>query len=719
MIVTLGHLSLWIAACMSLIMWGLWPRKQEMSKSTPLIETLTILQFAMVFFSFSALTYAFVTSDYSVASVALNSNHLMPIMYRFSAVWGNHEGSMLLWVLLFTAYSAAYALMKPNPLKRETLLWQSFIIFFFLLYLILIANPFDQLEVIPRMGMGLNPLLEDPALSIHPPFLFAGYVGFGFLFSYALAILHHKKYSKGYFLDLRRWTLVPWMFLSIGITLGSFWAYYELGWGGWWFWDPVENVSLMPWLAATVLLHVLSVSKNTGHLKRSSLLLALIPFLLSVFGAFIVRSGILTSVHAFAVDPLNGIYLFCALMIFMVIGLTIWFRNAGAFEGRGLLKLNSREGIMSMGSLLILTMLGVVFIGTVYPLVLDYIIDEQIVVGAPFFNTTLMPIAFGILILMAIAPRFDDQVLKAQLLMGAVVFMGSMLTSLYLYSDGPFVAHIALAMAVWMMIAMFMGMKINSMTLAHVGFGIAIACMSIDVLGQQEVVQIVPIGKTINVGGQSVTLESVHQRQGPYFKQEVATLKVNGESVLLPERRFYPLHEAITTETALLTKGISQLYAALGDYKGNDRWTLRLTWHPFVLGIWLGGLLMGSGGLWGLVTRQRRLLVLLLLIALPQENLLAAKDRVSILAQQILCPTCAGQSVDESSTAAAREIKLLIMARIAEGKTDKEILNEVEKRYGTNVLTRPPFHLSTMLLWLSPMVILGMTGACIWWRRHK
>ncbi|MBX9925630.1 MAG: heme lyase CcmF/NrfE family subunit, partial [Hyphomicrobiaceae bacterium] len=409
MIVELGHFALVLALVVALFQTTV-PAYGARIGNTRLMETAdtaALLQAGLLALSFAALTYAYVTSDFSVANVATNSHSTKPLIYKISGVWGNHEGSMLLWVLILSVFGAIVAVFGtnlPRPFKSITLSVQASVALAFLLFTVATSNPFLRLDPAPSDGRGLNPILQDPALAFHPPFLYMGYVGFSMAFSFAIAALVEGRTTAAWARWVRPWTLLAWMCLTLGIAMGSWWAYYELGWGGWWFWDPVENASFMPWLAGTALLHSAIVMEKRDSLKVWTILLAILTFSLSLMGTFLVRSGVLSSVHAFAVDPERGVFILAILAFFTGGGLALYAWRAAELRQGGVFGAVSRESGLVLNNILLTTACVTVLIGTLYPLALEAITGEKISVGAPYFNFTFIPLMLPLLLALPFGP---------------------------------------------------------------------------------------------------------------------------------------------------------------------------------------------------------------------------------------------------------------------------------------------------------------------------
>ena len=611
------------------------------------------VQLAAIAVAFAALTHAYVTSDFSVASVARNSHTTMPFLYRLTGVWGNHEGSMLLWVLILAIMSAAVASFGanlPESLRARVLAVQGMIGTAFLAFILFTSNPFTRQFPAPLDGRELNPLLQDPGLAFHPPWLYLGYVGFSVAFSFAVAALIEGKVDPAWARWVRPWTLFAWLSLTIGIALGSWWAYYELGWGGWWFWDPVENASFMPWLIGTALLHSAVVVEKRDALKSWTILLALIAFSFSLIGTFLVRSGVLTSVHAFAVDPARGVFIL--MILFAAIGgsLALYAWRAPALKTGGLFQPLSREGALVLNNLLLATGTATVLLGTLYPLFLDVLGAGKVSVGPPYFNSTFVPLMVPLVAAMAVGPllswkRADIAGAISRLAVAGIATVAVIGIVLYASGGTGFLAAVGLGLAAWLFIGtmieftdrlrLFRAPLAESfdrwrhlprsalgMTVAHGGLAITIAGMTASSLFQAEQILAMRAGEVVSMRGYDLRFEGVIAMTGPNYQGERARFIVSSGgkpvTVLAPERRFYPVQRQQTTEAAIHTTGFADLYVVVGDSDGKGAWTVRLYHNPLVPWIWAGCLVMALGG--GLSLTDRRLRV-----GAPKQRLAAAE----------------------------------------------------------------------------------------------
>ncbi len=644
MIAEIGHYALVLALALSLIQGTLPVFGARVGDRTlmGIAEPVAIVQFLFVALSFAALTALYVTSDFSVANVFENSHSQKPLIYKISGVWGNHEGSMLLWALILAIFGAMVAVFGrnlPDSLRANVLGVQSWIAAAFQLFILGTSNPFARLPQAPFEGRDLNPILQDIGLAVHPPLLYLGYVGFSISFSFAVAALIEGRIDAAWARWVRPWTLAAWVFLTLGIAMGSYWAYYELGWGGWWFWDPVENASLMPWLAGTALLHSAVVMEKRNALKVWTILLAILAFSLSLLGTFLVRSGVLTSVHTFASDPSRGVFILAILVFFIGGSLALFAWRASTLKQGGLFAPISREGALVFNNLFLTTACATVLVGTLYPLALEGLTGEKISVGAPFFNATFGPLFLPLLIAMPFGPllawKRGDLYAAAQRLMAAfgigLVAMGATFAIAY---GGPVLAPFLIGIAFFAMagaltdlaerIQLFRMSPGASMrrlfglprsaigtTIAHFGIGLCLLGIACEAnYGAERILAMKP-GQSVSLRGYDITFDDLLSRAGPNYRELLAqfTIKSGGETIgrLEPSKRTFAARQSSTTEAALLTRGFSQIYLSLGDVSSDGTIAVRLYHKPLVLLIWLGALVMAVGG--GLSLTDRRLRV--------------------------------------------------------------------------------------------------------------
>ncbi|MBN9041253.1 MAG: c-type cytochrome biogenesis protein CcmF [Rhizobiales bacterium 62-47] len=643
MIAEAGHYALVLALGLALIQ-SIVPVIGAKLRDTALMQvarSTALAQLLFVGLSFLALVALHVTSDFSVANVYENSHSLKPLIYKITGVWGNHEGSMLLWVsilALFGGLVATFGNNLPLSLRAHVLAVQGWISTAFYLFILVTSNPFLRLANAPMEGRDLNPVLQDVGLAVHPPLLYLGYVGFSISFSFAVAALIEGRIDAAWARWVRPWTLMAWMFLTLGIAMGSYWAYYELGWGGWWFWDPVENASLMPWLAGTALLHSAVVMEKRNALKVWTILLAILTFSLSLLGTFLVRSGVLTSVHAFATDPTRGVFILLILCFFIGGSLTLYAWRASALKQGGLFAPISREGSLVLNNLLLTTACATVFVGTLYPLGLEVLTGERISVGAPFFNLTFAPLFVPLMLAMPFGPllawKRGDLLGAAQRLYaasGAALIAVAVLWAWV--RGGSAFAPLAIGLAIFVIAGALTDLAERCMlfrvplpiswrrarglpraawgtVFAHAGVGVALIGIVCESTWNTELITTLKPNDVAKVAGYEMKLDDITQRQGPNFSELVThfTVTSNGKTigVMTPSKRNFTTRSASTTEAALLSRGPSQLYVSLGDAAANGGIAVRIYHKPMVLLIWFGPVLMAFGGLLSLTDRRLR-----------------------------------------------------------------------------------------------------------------
>jgi len=640
----LGHFALVLALGLALIqsivpVIGVHRRDGSLMR---LASSTALAQFVFVALSFLALTACYVTSDFSVATIYENSHSMMPLVYKFTSVWGNHEGSMLLWVLILSLFGALVALFGnnlPAALKAHVLAVQSWIACAFYLFILLTSNPFLRLAPAPFEGRDLNPILQDIGLAIHPPLLYLGYVGFSIAFSFAVAALLEGRIDAAWARWVRPWTLAAWMCLTVGIAMGSYWAYYELGWGGFWFWDPVENASLMPWLAGTALLHSAVVMEKRNALKIWTILLAILAFSLSLVGTFLVRSGVLTSVHTYANDPARGVFILAILVVFIGGGLALFAWRAPLLKQGGLFAPISREGALILNNLFLTTACLTVFVGTLYPLALEAITGAKISVGPPFFNLTFGPLFVPLLFAMPFGPllawKRGDILGVAQRLMGAfAVGLVTIAVVAAAESEVSVLAPFGIGLALFVMtgavtdiverIGLFRvplsvvrqraaGLPRSVWGTAFAHFGIAVTLLGVVSVGtwaNERIVGLKP-SQTVSLSGFDLSFDGLVQRSGPNYRELVGKFTVRRGGVPIatmePAKRSFESRATTTTEAALLTRGFSQLYLSLGDVNDDGSVAVRLYYKPMVLLIWIGAVVMMFGGALSLSDRRLRI----------------------------------------------------------------------------------------------------------------
>jgi cytochrome c-type biogenesis protein CcmF len=642
-ITELGHFALLLALVLAAtqMLVPAWGAHRFEPRLMAVAAPAAIVQFMLVSVAFAALTHAFVTSDFSVELVWANSHSAKPLLYKISGVWGNHEGSMLLWVLILALFGAAVGLFGanlPQAFKARVLSVQGALCFAFLLFIVFTSNPFLRLMPAAPEGQGLNPILQDPALAFHPPFLYVGYVGFSMAFSFAVAALWEGRIDAVWARWVRPWTLAAWVSLTIGIAMGSWWAYYTLGWGGWWFWDPVENASFMPWLAGTALLHSAVVMEKREALKIWTILLAILTFSLSLMGTFLVRSGILTSVHAFAVDPKRGVVILGILAVFIGGALTLYAWRVSALKAGGLFQPISREGALVVNNVLLTTAAATVLIGTLYPLGLEAVTGAKISVGAPYFDMTFVPLMIPLLLAMPVGAllawkRGDLSAALHRLLAAAI---GALVVAAFVFAfirRGPWLAPLALLLGAWVICgaltewaqrikaftvpfdeslrrARGLPRSAHGMMLAHAGVGVMVLGITGATAWNTEAVQAISPGQTLAIGGYELTFRGATPRAGPNYQETVGSLDVasRGRAIttLDPSKRIFTAPRQATTQAAIYNAWSGDLYVVLGDALADGAFVVRAYFHPLVRLIWIGALIMGLGGIFSLSDRRLR-----------------------------------------------------------------------------------------------------------------
>ncbi len=642
--VEIGHFALVLAFALSLVQTAvpLIGARAGNDRLMAVAAPVAVSGFFLTLLSFAALAAAYAQSDFSVANVWENSHSLQPLLFKITGAWGNHEGSMLLWVLILTFFGALIALFSANlplTLRANVLAVQGLIGAAFFLFIITTSNPFVRLSPAPIEGRDLNPVLQDLGLAIHPPLLYLGYVGFSVCFSFSVAALIEGRIDAAWARWVRPWTLVAWVFLTGGIAMGSYWAYYELGWGGFWFWDPVENASFMPWLAGTALLHSAIVMEKRSALKIWTLLLAILTFSLSLLGTFLVRSGVLTSVHAFATDPTRGIFILCILIFFIGGSLALFALRASSLTTGGLFQPISREGALVLNNLFLTTATATVLVGTLYPLAVEAISADKISVGAPFFDLTFIPLMVPLLVLVPFGPllawKRGDVLAAAQRLMMAfaAALVAMLVTALFIDGSSVF-AVLGAGLAFWVVVGALTDLAVKSgagsssfatmarrfaglprsmygTALAHMGLGLTtLGIVGAVCFGTENILSIRP-GETVTVSGYTLRFEGLYPVQGPNYAEERARFTLIGSGgvaagEIVSAKRLYPVRQTTTTEAGIRTIGFSQLYVSIGDDAEDGSVAVRIWWKPLVTLIWIGALVMMVGGAMSLMDRRLR-----------------------------------------------------------------------------------------------------------------
>ena len=656
MIVEIGHFSLILAlfiACLQGTLPIIGAQRGDYTFMAVAVPT-AIIQFVLILGAFLSLTYAFVVSDFSVINVASNSHTEKPILYKISGVWGNHEGSMLLWALILSGYGAAIAAFGKNlrpTLKVRILAVQALIGVGVLTFILLTSNPFLRLSPIPNNGNGLNPLLQDPGLAFHPPLLYLGYVGLSLTFSFAVAALIEGRVDAAWARWVRPWTLAAWGFLTGGIVLGSWWAYYELGWGGWWFWDPVENASFMPWLAATALLHSAIVSEKRDSLKTWTIFLAIMAFGLSLLGTFLVRSGVITSVHAFASDPTRGVFILLLLVVTIGGAFILFAWRGPSLQGRGVFQPVSREGGLVVNNFLLTVAAASILLGTLYPLFIDVLELGKVSVGAPYFESVFVPMMIPMVAIMGVAPllkwkRGDYKTALEKLRIAVILSIIGGLGVWILIDHASALAALGMTISLWLFIATFTELAVRiklfeiplkksfhnlchqpraswGMTLAHAGLAVAIAGMTASSAWKVENIQVMNFGENIDVAGYTYTLKEVKEVKGPNYTALRGTFIVKKGNdiswILKPEKRFYTDPVMVTTEAAIRPTFLGDLYAVIGDREEKSGgYVTRIYFNPLVPWMWVGAIFMVLGAAISLTDRRHR-------VGAPSNNKVAIK----------------------------------------------------------------------------------------------
>jgi cytochrome c-type biogenesis protein CcmF len=642
MIVEIGHFALVLALAVALVQtvlpaWGAHTRDVRLMQ---VAEPAAFAQLGLIAIAFLALTHAYVTSDFSVANVVANSHSEKPLIYKISGVWGNHEGSMLLWVLILALFGAAVARWGgnlPATLRADVLAVQALIGVAFLAFIVFASNPFTRIAPQPE-GLGLNPILQDPALAFHPPFLYAGYVGLSVAFAFAVAALVEGRTDAAWARWVRPWTLAAWVCLTLGIAMGSWWAYYELGWGGWWFWDPVENASLMPWLAATALLHSALVMEKREALKVWTVLLAILAFSLSLIGTFLVRSGVLTSVHAFAVDPRRGIFILAILVTLIGGALALYAWRAPRLKQGELFAPISREGALVLNNVLLTVACATIFVGTLYPLALESLTGEKISVGPPYFNATFGPLMVPLLLAVPLGPllawkRGDLLGAVQRLLAAGLAALVALVACLALVWRGPWLAPFGIALGAWVvagavaewaqrvkLLAVPAGESLTralglpraayGTLLGHAGLGLAVIGIVATSAWRSETVLALKPGEHGDVAGYTFAFQGTALARGPNYDEQVGRVSVTraGAPVaeLRPSKRLYDAPRQTTTEAAIHASWRGDLYIVLGDALAGGAFVVRAYFNPLVRMIWLGALVMALGGVLSLLDCRLR-----------------------------------------------------------------------------------------------------------------
>ena len=596
------------------------------------------LMFFSIFASFLCLTYSFITSDFSLKIISENSNSQLPIIYKITGVWGNHEGSILLWLLVMIFFGFLFSKSKVSDfnLKKNVICVQAALCFLVGIFIFFTSSPFERILPPNIEGKDLNPLLQDPGLAIHPPFLYLGYVGFSIVYSIAIGGLLRKKIDSEFIKLLKPWVYLSWIFLTCGIGLGSWWAYYELGWGGFWFWDPVENASLLPWLTGTALLHSIIISEKKGSMIAWTLLLSIITFSLSLVGTFLVRSGVLVSVHAFANDPSRGVFILGLLILVIGFGLICFVKNYKSFiKASDYIHPLSKEGAISLNNVFMLTITGTIFFGTIYPLIADALFNKKISVGAPFFNAVIIPFTIPLVLGMILGPFLKwgkDDIIKIWQRLKYLVISILTLSIIYWYfqNKSPILSLVFITLSIWLLFSSIfeifdqfhkkrktnskfwkIPVKIYSQSIAHIGFSLLIIGATGTSVLKKESIQFQDIGDEIKISKYLVKFNGVNEKKGQNYKTDYASFDIFVDEkfikTLHPEKRYYNSGNQVTTEAAIHSDYSGDLYIAIGDQNELETkaWTTRIWFNPFTVWIWIGTFVMALGALISLISKRK------------------------------------------------------------------------------------------------------------------
>ena len=619
----LGNLTLWLSLLFAISQFFI----SKKNKKSKLITISVIGLLISSLTSFFLLMYSHVISDFSVLNVFQNSHTTKPLLYKVSGVWGNHEGSMLLWILVLTIFNyLIYKLYneKNSIFISKTLETQAFITIGFILFTILTSNPFEIINPAQTDGLGFNPILQDPALAIHPPLLYMGYVGFSAAFSISIATLALENNEKiPWYSYMKPFVVAAWTFLTIGIAFGALWAYYELGWGGWWFWDPVENASFMPWLLGTALLHSLITVEKKKSLQSWVLLLSILAFLLSVLGTFLVRSGILTSVHTFALDPSRGIYILAFTAILGGYSLILFGLKSKKYLSNSYFSFFSKEGSILVNNILMVVVCSSVFLGTIYPLLVEAFTNNKISVGEPYYNTTVVPIMIPAILIMGIGPilswgKEDGSKTFKKIFPSILLTLLITIFIFLFYQTYSLIGVVGILLAFWIIannVIIFLKKKenlSNGMVMAHLGIGLLILGITGSSVWQEEKITRMKVGNETNIREYNIILKEINEIKGPNYLALQGNFLVydkekNIITKLKPENRFYPITNNFTTEASIHTNLLRDLYIVLGEGNVNDGWVVRIYYNPLVMWIWIGALTIFLGGIVSMNSNLKKL----------------------------------------------------------------------------------------------------------------
>ena len=626
MVPSLGNFALWLSLCFAILQFIISHKRISHFRSK--LNSVAVNGLLLcVLISFFSLMYSYIVSDFSVMNVFQNSHTTKPLMYKVSAVWGNHEGSMLLWMLVLTIFN--YFIFKlynqtNSIFISKALETQAFIIIGFLLFTLLTSNPFERILPAQPNGLGFNPILQDPALAIHPPLLYIGYVGFSAVFSLSIATLSLRNNEKiPWYIYMKPFVIASWTFLTIGIAFGSVWAYYELGWGGWWFWDPVENASFMPWLLGTALLHSLIIVEKKKSLQSWVLLLSILAFLLSVVGTFLVRSGILTSVHTFALDPSRGIYILAFTALLGGYSLILFGLKSKKYIKNNYFSFFSKEGSILVNNILMVIVCATVFLGTIYPLLIEAFTNNKISVGEPYYNSTIVPIMIPAILIMGIGPmlswgREDKSKIFKKIFPSILLTIIITVFIFLFYQSYNLIGIVGIILAFWIIsnnfIILFQKIpnRSSGMIIAHLGIGLLILGITGSSVWQEEKIARMKINSEIKIKKYNIVFKEINEIRGPNYVALKGNFLVYDEkktiiTKLKPENRFYPITNNFTTEASIHTNLLRDLYIVLGEGNINDGWVVRIYYNPLVIWIWIGALTIFLGGIVSMTSNLEKL----------------------------------------------------------------------------------------------------------------
>ena len=739
--INFANFSVFIVAILSLMQFfiPLFGKIFSLKTLNYTISFISISCFALLSISFLTLIFAYINSDFSLLNVWSNSHTSKPLIYKISGSWGNHEGSMLLWCWVMSLYGFFVAInfqKISSDFKTKILMFQGILSFGFIIFLKFKSNPFEKLFPVPEEGIGLNPLLQDPGLAFHPPFLYLGYVGLSIVWSFALAGLFNDSFDRNWATKTKPWVILSWVFLSIGITLGSYWAYYELGWGGFWFWDPVENASLIPWIVATALMHSIIVMEKRGILINWCILLSILGFALSMVGTFIVRSGLLTSVHAFANDPDRGLFILLLIAIYITVSLFIFAIKPIKTNQLSQYNFLSKDFFLIINNLLLIVSALTIFVGTIYPMILEIFSGERISVGTPFYTITVIPIIFLFSVLAPMAIflpwgklKINFEYLKIFLLLAISSFFTWIF---YIYFDVQNIfSNLGVFVSFWIILASLYVLIIKNKKLSfssffgHLGLGILILGCSISISSQKQYEGPLSFNENIVIGDFKVKFLDVEDGTGPNYINSTGSfsLEKSGRIInLTAEKRFYPVEKSITTEAGIYSKYFSHIYIILGEKINSDEWMVRIWFKPLVSLIWIGALITAFGGILSLFKKinlrmnfKYLFLLIIFLFSFPinlysnvidNDEVEQIENRIKSINQNIRCLVCESQTIDESNSPLAKDLRSIVRSKVLNNETDESIYNYFRERYGDYIIMKPPFKNSTLFLWIAPFIFL-------------